>query len=163
MALNFDLSACKDRLGEEAWKASTDHPCDPDRWHPVVEAVVSYSMICGFSRIDENNWETVAKRIMVWEKAFGPRIVVGTKSYPTFEDLGAGTSAIRIKPADIKRLIGFHSNADRMTDKQFANRIAETLFRETVIKADDETSAIDTLNVEMPRAVAESKAQKANA
>ena len=104
MALHFNF---QDVLNHE--EVTTD-PNDSENWHPVADALVWLSMICGYGRIDSKNVETVTKRIMAYQAVTG--------GYLSFKK-----KPVYITPADINRFIGMRTNASTMTDAQWLKRL----------------------------------------
>lgn len=104
MALHFDFSKVVD------YEAVTTDPANPENWHPVADALVWLSMLCGYSEITEKNLRKVTARIMAYQAAAG--------AYLSFK----GTP-VYITPTDIQRFVGLRTNAPTMTDKQWQTRL----------------------------------------
>lgn len=110
MGLHFNFSKVVDH------QRVTTNPTNPDEWHPVADALVWLSMICGFNRIDDKNHAKVALRIAAYQVVTGAylgRIVMGKRS------------PIYITPQDVKRFIGMTTNASTMTDAQWMKRLGQ--------------------------------------
>lgn len=110
MALHFNFSKVHDH------QRVTTNPADPEEWHPVADALVWLSMICGFNRIDEKNYDRVALRIAAYQVVAGAylgRIVLGKRS------------PVYITPQDVKRFIGMTTNATVMTDAQWLKHLGK--------------------------------------
>jgi hypothetical protein len=104
MSLNFDFSKVTN------YEAVTTDPADPQRWHPVADALVWLSMQCGFNEITPKNVDKVIDRIMAYQ------VVLGAYLHP---DGGE----IYIMPVDIRRFVGMRTNATRLTDAQWHRRL----------------------------------------
>jgi len=140
MSLDFSLVAIKDRVSEEEWERITTHPDDwgkeeGQRWHPVADALVWLSMLLGFNRITEENYEKIAKRIAAYEDAFGPYL----KGSEVF-----GDKPTRITAADVKLYIGLRTNASEMSDAKYERWLGGVLMREARITVED--SLVERVN-----------------
>ena len=87
---------------------------DSDRWHSVTEALVWYSMICGFNKITADNIDEVFERICMWEVAHGPMLA---------NDEGD----IRLSRVDLKRHVGLHTNASTLKKAEFEKKVLAEL------------------------------------
>ncbi|KRB16384.1 hypothetical protein ASD99_08435 [Mesorhizobium sp. Root695] len=111
MALHFDLSTVRKRLGEDDFEFYTTHPGDygkdEKRWHPVSDALVWLSMSCGYGEITEANVLQVAARIATFEAKHGPTFMTAK-----------GRFGMTVE--DVWRHIGLATNASTLTKAQFA-------------------------------------------
>lgn len=108
MALSFNFSAVHNHE-----RVTTD-PTDPNKWHPVADALVWLSMICGFDEITEKNCDKVADRVLGFQKATSPylcRLVNGKRV------------DVLVTPDDVRRFVGMTTNAPTMTDSQWLKRL----------------------------------------
>ena len=110
MALHFNFSKVRDH------ESVTTHPTDPESWHPVADALVWLSMICGYNRIDAKNHATVAKRILAYQRVSGPYLGI-------IED--GKRKDIVITARDVERFIGMTTNASTLTDAQFERSLGK--------------------------------------
>lgn len=106
MGLHFDF---KNVLNYE--EVTTD-PNDSERWHPVADALVWLSMICGYGSITSKNVETVVARVMAYQAVAG--------AYLSFKK-----EPVYIMPGDVHRFIGLRTNASSMTDAQWLKRLGK--------------------------------------
>lgn len=104
MALSFDFSKVDD------YKAVTIDPANEENWHPVADALVWLSMLCGYGEITEKNVHKVTARIMAYQAVAGAYLRY--KGEPVY-----------VTPEDIRRFIGLRTNASTMTDKQWQTRL----------------------------------------
>ena len=140
MSLDFSYVAIKERVSEEEWERITTHPDDwgkeeGKRWHPVGDALVWLSMLIGYTRITESNYEKIAKRIYAYETAFGPYLK-GSKKF--------GDKPTRITAADVKLYIGLGTNASEKSDAKYERWLGSVLMREARLIEDD--SLVERLN-----------------
>lgn len=106
MSLNFDFRNVANH------NEVTLDPNDSEMWHPVADALVWLSLICGYNQITLKNVDKVTKRIMAYQAVTGPF-------------LGSKTVGMHIMPADIQRFVGLKTNATPMTDAQWTRRLGE--------------------------------------
>ena len=106
MALSFNFTKVANH--EEV----TTDPSNPENWHPVADALVWLSLICGYSEITLKNVDKVIARIMAYQAVTG-----GYLSHK-----GA---RIYIMPADIRRFVGMRTNASTMTDAQWVRTLGK--------------------------------------
>jgi hypothetical protein len=104
MSLNFDFTKVANH--EEV----TTDPADSTRWHPVADALVWLSMICGYDEITLKNVDRVIARVMAYQAVTGGYL------------RSKGTD-IYITPADVRRFVGMRTNASTMTDAQWLKRL----------------------------------------
>lgn len=104
MELHFDFSKVRD------FQAVTTNPRDPDEWHPVADALVWLSMICGYNAITKKNHAKIASRILSYQKA--------TQPYLGIIKEGKRVDIV-ITARDVERFIGMTTNATLMTDAQW--------------------------------------------
>lgn len=129
MSLNFSFANVRDH------EAVTTNPSDPERWHPVADALVWLSLICGYSSITEKNCDKVASRIMAYQQGVGAYLRFGVN----------GTKGVYITKADVQRFVGMTTNATAMTDAQWAKHLANCVTRESQYIKQDK-SALDIAN-----------------
>jgi len=129
MSLNFNFSKVHD------YEAVTTDPKDDTKWHPVADALVWLSMICGYNQITEKNCEMIAKRIAAYQQVCG--------SYLQRYEGEGKTTRIYITEADVKRFIGMHTNASTMTDAQWLKRLGELAMNNSWEVTKQERSALD--------------------
>lgn len=101
MALTWDVSKVENYL------EVTTHPDDPDKWHPVTEALIWNSYYVGMPSITALNVDEFVNRVQFYERVFGPLLHSGD---------GTGRPLTR---EDIVSHIGFRTNASFMTDAKF--------------------------------------------
>lgn len=101
MSLNFNFQNVTN------YEEVTTHPADDTRWHPVADALVWLSLICGYREITLKNVDKVISRVMTYQ-------AVG----------GSYFRGVYITAQDIRRFVGMTTNASVMTDAQWAKRIA---------------------------------------
>lgn len=106
MALHFNF---KDVLNYE--EVTTD-PNDSERWHPVADALIWLSMICGYSSITSKNVDAVTARIMAYQAVTG--------SYLRYKG-----ESVYIMPEDVYRFIGMRTNATPKTDAQWLKHLGK--------------------------------------
>ena len=107
MSLNFSFKKVND------FEAVTTDPADPNRWHPVADALVWLSLICGYREITLKNVDKVIARIMAYQSVTG-----------AYLSANGGAVKVYITPEDVRRFIGLSTNASVMTDVQWAKHIA---------------------------------------
>lgn len=107
MGLNFSFKKVHD------FEAVTTDPANPDRWHPVADALVWLSLICGYREITLKNVDKVIARIMAYQSVTG-----------AYLSANGGAIKVYITPEDVRRFIGLSTNASVMTDAQWAKHLA---------------------------------------
>lgn len=107
MGLNFSFKKVAN------YEEVTTDPADETRWHPVADALVWLSMICGYREINAKNVDKVITRIMTYQAVAG-----------AYLSANAGAIKVYITPEDVRRFIGLATNASTMTDAQWAKHIA---------------------------------------
>lgn len=107
MALHFDYKNVKN------WEQMSTHPNYPNEWHPIGNALVWSSMVCGYNKITEANAEKIAQRLMEYQLVSGPLI-----EYQAFTGPG-GERKLYIDLPEVRRYIGLVTNASSMTDAQW--------------------------------------------
>ena len=111
MSLNWQVNQIENNeIVTTRPKASPD---EKDRWHPVTEALVWYSLICGFNQITEKNFDDVWGRIRCFEM-IAPMMSDGE----------------RLAEEDVRRHIGLTTNASPKTPAQFAKHFVDCAKRE---------------------------------
>ena len=113
MSFIFSFKACKNIDGKNIY----DHPNDPEKWHPVAEALAFVTMTIGIGSITEKNADKFFERLSLYQAVTGPLIRYGdgTKTYITLED--------------VKDYIGMTTNASNYGDAQWKKRIIEIASR----------------------------------
>jgi hypothetical protein len=139
MSLDFDYSKCKD------WRAASTDPIDPERWHPVGNALVWASIPCGFNTIREDNVDRIWTRIAVMQALGGA--FLGTSDGPLY-----------LTRDDVVRYIGLSTNASAKTDAEFYMMVAGTV-RDGNFGHNQKQSAFDFI-AERAKKVAKKKAKK---
>ena len=120
MALNFNYADVVDKD-----VVCTD-PTDPDKYHPVFNAIVWLSLICGYSSITAANAEKVHARIAQYELVSGGMLAVldDGRRRPLFITLD-----------DVKRYIGLRTNAPTYREAQWAKMLAQMAYEKGVRQA----------------------------
>jgi hypothetical protein len=111
MPLTFDVSRVKDFMHVTTAPHTRSNPSGEQKWHPVTEALVNLSMVCGFSEITEKNYRTVAKRIAQYQLCFGAQIAA------------AHWPKIYITEADVRMHIGLRTNVTLISPSQWPQRL----------------------------------------
>lgn len=112
MSLNFNFTKVRDH------QRVTTNPMAPDEWHPVADALIWLSMICGFREITEKNRAKVALRIAAYQVVCGPYLRRNVGDDKPWQE-------IFITAADVRRFTGMATNASVMTDAQWAKHLAK--------------------------------------
>lgn len=112
MSLDFDFTRMIERLGKEEYDRITDHPTQPNTWHPVTNALIWATLGVGMNRITEDNAEKFASRLAALQAVHGA-------------DLKTDTGPIYITSRDVEDHIGLSTNASNMNDAQFARKLTE--------------------------------------
>jgi hypothetical protein len=128
MPLNFDFSKVRD------YQSVTIDPHNDANWHPVADALVWLSVICGYNQITQQNHAKIAKRIAAYQQVCG-----------AFLEAGGGSKPIYITHTDVERFIGMHTNASTMTDTQWLKRLGELAMGNTWGADSQQQSALDTV------------------
>lgn len=116
MALHFDF---RDVANSPHVTTSPDtRGKDPEKWHPVADALVWLSLLCGFNHITEANYKKIAKRIAEYQQVSGAYLShnLMTKIY--------------ITEADVKTYIGLKTNASPMSDAKWRAKVYEWIARD---------------------------------
>lgn len=92
-------------------------PNDPDKYHPVFNAIVWLSLICGYSQITDKNYRKVYERIATYEA------VSGTFLQRSNDD--GKPVPVRITEDDVALYIGLTTNASPLTDAQWVKKVAK--------------------------------------
>jgi len=98
-------------------------PNDPDKFHPVLDAIVMLSMVCGYNDINERTYRWIHKRIAQYEA------IVGAYLGYTGED--NKRKSIYITLEDVQRYIGLTLNTTRTQDSQWRLDLARIARRQT--------------------------------
>lgn len=109
---NFDVSAVKDQA------VTTTNPLRTNEWHPLVLALHTLAMCCGFGTITEQNAAEVYRRIALYEQAFGAicRIFIEGEARDYYFTL-----------ADVQQYIGYRCNVSPMTPRAFDAHLKKCL------------------------------------
>lgn len=108
MALTWNVADIVNH--EDVTTAPRLRPEDADKWHPVTEALIWHSMICGFNKITRANWEEVYARVRMWEHVAGCMLANDEGDIP-------------ITKVDVERHIGLHTNTSTMSNKDFTAKV----------------------------------------
>lgn len=113
MSLNFNYK----KVAE--WEAASTHPCSPHEWHPIGNALVWMSMVCGYGEITEKNATKVAQRLMEYQAIEGPLL-----EYTVPDAAGGRTSRrLYIAEPEVQRYVGLTTNASTMTDREWNKKL----------------------------------------
>ncbi|WP_193175250.1 hypothetical protein [Oricola nitratireducens] len=121
MSLRWYTTKMIKRLGEERYHQISTDPDGRDGpregwdWHPVTEALVSHSVVCGFNEITERNALEISRRIATYERNKSPSLARRNpdtrkieRVYLTFED--------------VWNHVGLSTNASTISLKEFEER-----------------------------------------
>lgn len=115
MSLNFDYKKVAN------WEAASTHPCFPDEWHPIGNALVWMSMVCGYGEITQRNAVKIAQRLMEYQAVKGPLL-----EYTTPDENGERASRkLYIDLPEVQRYIGLCTNASTMTDREWNKKLLD--------------------------------------
>lgn len=92
-------------------------PSDPDKYHPVFNALIWLSMICGYNQITEKNYTKVHERIAMYEQ------VSGAFLHRSNDD--GKPVPVRITEVDVALYVGMTTNASLLTDAEWVKKIAK--------------------------------------
>jgi hypothetical protein len=106
MALSFNFT------NVENYKEVTTHPLNPEEWHPVADALIWLSMICGYSQITNKNVDTIIARILAYQAVRG--------AY-----LHGNKQPLYITADDVRRFVGMRTNATAFTDAQWTRKLGQ--------------------------------------
>lgn len=120
---DYDFSGLRDRLNAAQFKALVYNPFEANSMHPVTEAIITASVPCGFNRIGEDNYETIAKRITAWERTFG--------TFVQCNGMHLGEHPAFVTAKDVRQHIGLTTTADEMTDTHFAQYLGRKMLMES--------------------------------
>ncbi len=98
MSLNFDLTACKTRLGDAEYERITTDPFRPGKWHPVSNALIWMTMAVGIGKIDETTIDEFCYRMRILQKIDGAEL--------QYND----DTVIEITRKDVENHIGLRTN-----------------------------------------------------
>jgi len=129
MALTWDVTKVKDYAINFPDGGTPENP----EWNFITNAIVWLSLICGFRTIDEGNYVEVFARIKAYEDAFGAYChnTEGPQPIPR-----------PITLDDIKKHIGFTSNASVKTLRAFKAYLGEQLYRDALRNANNQVEAL---------------------
>ena len=136
MALHFNFSKVRD------YQSVTTDPKDDTKWHPVADALVWLSMICGFNQITAKNYEKVYHRIAAYQQVRGSYL----RRYNEANEL----VDVYITYADVQRFIGMDTNASTMTDAQWIKRLGEIAMEGPWDLTNQDKSALAIVGVAKP-------------
>lgn len=111
MSLNFNYANVADKD-----VVCTD-PSDEDQYHPVFDALVWMSLICGYNKITEDNCEKV-----VYSRVAQYQAIVG--AYLGYAGEDGKRVPLYITRDDVKRYIGLTTNVTALTDAQWSKKLA---------------------------------------
>ena len=113
MSLDFSYKNVHD------YEAVSTHPMYPDDWHPIGNALVWMSMVCGYNQITEANAVKIAQRLMEYQAVIGPLV-----EYSISETEGPRSKrSLYIDIAEVRRFIGLRTNASSMTDREWNKKL----------------------------------------
>ena len=92
-------------------------PNDPDKYHPVFNALIWLSMICGYNQITKKTYAKVYERIAMYEQVSG--------TFLSRSDDDGKPVPVRITEDDVQMYIGMTTNASTLTDAQWVKKIAK--------------------------------------
>ena len=116
MALGWNLSDITD------WETVCfNGEGDDKRMSPETEQLITVTMVLGLNEISQENIDKFCLRLRMYEK------VCGWCLWYTNED---GSRRNALPDSVVKRHIGLHTNASRLTDAQFNKWILKMLDRE---------------------------------
>jgi hypothetical protein len=108
MSLNFSFKKVHN------YEEVTSNPANPDEWHPVADALVWLSLICGYGEITAKNVDKVIARIMAYQSVTG-----------AYLSAKGGAVKVYITPEDVRRFIGLSTNASVFTDAQWRRMLGQ--------------------------------------
>ena len=109
MSLDFNLNDVKLYLGPN-FEPLTRHPEDPERWHPVVEAVVFGCMHIGLGEITEKSIDEWWRRYAMFQEVAGP-------------PLRSRQGEIYLTRADVEKFVGLTTNVSAMGKREFKEKL----------------------------------------
>lgn len=107
MSLDFSVTKVKDF--ENITTAAHEVDGKP-QWHSVTQALVWFSIPCGFQQITEKNFDMVWRRVNLWQHVTGGAIYFRGKDLMLSEE-------------DVAMHIGLSTNASVKTDAEFLGSI----------------------------------------
>ena len=115
MSLRWDVGKIAD------WKTVTTSPStrgkEEQKWHPITEAIVMSSMVCGYGQITEANYKKVAKRLAQYQML---NALIGSQDMPE----------IYITEEDVKRHIGLTVNVTPTTETAWHKHLIDMITRD---------------------------------
>jgi hypothetical protein len=147
MSLNFDLTACKTRLGEERYEEITTSPWDSKKWHPVTDSLIWNCMFTGLGEITEKNVDEFAARLAILRMKHGPELRYGDGS------------SVALTHKDVENHIGLRTNAFPV--KTRAKWLAEVFSTSNDEKKDGGPSAHEQVCAVYDKQQAEKQAENA--
>lgn len=92
-------------------------PNDPDKYHPVFNALIWLSMICGYNQITKKTYAKVYERIAMYEQVSG--------AFLSRSDDDGKPVPVRITEDDVALYIGMTTNASTLTDAEWVKKVAK--------------------------------------
>jgi hypothetical protein len=111
MPVHWDVSKIKNH------EIVTTHPKDPNRWHPLTDALVNACSAVGLTDISEKNFEE-----WLWRLAFMEAVGEGGMLFDWFDDKGNQLDKPRERNytrAEIESHIGLRTNWGTLTRQQW--------------------------------------------
>jgi hypothetical protein len=116
MSLDFNYAKCDDKV---LWDEN-------DRMRPEVESIIWHTMFLGQNKITEENWRTFYCRYVSYRIANG-------QGEPYFS------------LADVKGMIGLHTNASTITEAAFKKDLVESLIKTAQAEVDKQLNDLGIL------------------
>lgn len=91
---------------------------EDQEWHPVTDALVWSSIVCGYNHITEANYKEVAARLAQYQAVIGG--ILGYQIMPK----------VNITEEDVRMHIGLTTNASTLTKAQWRKKIVDMVERE---------------------------------
>lgn len=104
---------------------------EQQEWHPVTDALVWSSMVCGYNHITEANYKEVAARLAQYQTVIGG--ILGYQLMPK----------VHITEEDVRMHIGLTTNASTLTKAQWRKKIADMVEREANIIQDGRRNRLE--------------------
>lgn len=134
MALNFDFTEMKNRLGQEEYDRITDSPFEKGKWHPVTDGLIWMSMAVGLGGITEKNVDKWIERALIYQAVTDPYLITAS-------------GMVMITSDDIRNHIGMWTNVSNESDAKFRAKIMRAALANGQRKERlQEGSAFDVLN-----------------
>lgn len=91
------------------------NPAYPKDWHPIGNALVWMSLVCGYRDITEANAVKIAQRVMEYQSIKGPLLEYMAPG----ADGKTEKRSLYIDLPEVKRYIGLKTNGSVMTDREW--------------------------------------------